>query len=184
MLTSSNPQSKFRPIDEKQFYLGEESVDTKFKLDLDDKHRARSRALGIALELERKFHPLHLSNRTRNFVMDRREEAGMGANFSDSFEPTETQRILISSLNPSSRKDKEGQKSVYDMLLIDENRDDDEAQKERELKRLKEIQEQRRARMKHDSDKHGTPHIGEYVYLLPIEWMLDRGGVPCKLAFT
>ncbi|KAL5962680.1 hypothetical protein TSMEX_009586 [Taenia solium] len=183
-LTGYNPTkgldgNKVMPSDEQKVILGEENVDTEFELDWDDEHRVRARMLGIALELERKFYPLHLSNRTRNFVGDGREETGTGANFSDFLESIESQRMLVSPLNPSSKKDNEGQKSVYDMLLIDKNGDeDDEAQKERELKRLEEIQEQKRVRMKHDSDKHGTSHIGEYVYLLPIEWMLDRGGVP------
>ncbi|KAL5112408.1 hypothetical protein TcWFU_006890 [Taenia crassiceps] len=170
VLNWSNSQSKFRPSDEKR---GE------FQLNQDDEPKARARMTGIALELERRFYPLYSDNGTHSFSADRKEETGTEVNRPDSHESIETRRMLISSLNPSSKKDNKGQKSVYDMLLIDENgNEDDESQKERELKRLEEIQEQRRIRMEHDSGKHSTRYIGEYVYLLPIEWMLDRGGVP------
>ncbi|EUB64481.1 hypothetical protein EGR_00431 [Echinococcus granulosus] len=188
MLNRSNSRSKLwlsvlLDEDEKQFQLGEGNIDTEPKLDWDDKQRAQARMLGIALELERKFHPLYLGNRTHNFAVDRREKIEKKASFSDSLEALETRRIS-SLLNftqnkPTMNKDSGGKESVYDMILIDKNRDEDkEAQKGRELKRLQEIQEQRRIRMKHDSDKYGAHHMGEYVYLLPIEWMLDGGSVP------
>ncbi|VDM34511.1 unnamed protein product [Hydatigera taeniaeformis] len=175
--------------DRKQFTQSRGDADTQFKLHWNGKHKPQGGMLNNGTQLRGKFSPLHSNNPTRDLVVGRREEIKTRTKFSRPLKPTAIRRMRSDLLNltpnkTTTKRNVRFQKSVYDMLLIDEVGEDDyETQKERELKRLEEIQEQRRIRMKHDSEKYGTHRVGEYSYLLPIEWMLDRGGVPYPLGY-
>ena len=173
---SKNTNEIVRGTDEMRFTPGRVR-DKDIKDYRDERRRNRAKIIGVALELERKSHPLFAdSNASKelSFYKDNgkailRKSLGR---MSD---------MLNGALSESAEKENNRLGgNVYDMILIDKNGDEEEEdQKDLERKRLQEIQEQRRTRVIHDNEEHGILNMGEYTYLLPIEWMLDDGGVPC-----
>ncbi len=68
---------------------------------------------------------------------------------------------------------------TYDIVVVEA--DDIEAQRRRYTEdSLEIIQQQKRVRWHFDNETKFYKNMGDYAYMLPLDWILDVGCVPCE----
>lgn len=90
--------------------------------------------------------------------------------------------ILHSELQRTEKPDNVQIKAgVYDLVLTEERANRLEELEEKAIQEeLEIIQEKKRERRAYENATKQTLRMGDYEYLLPIDWILDGGCIPCK----